>query len=247
MIDLKDKVAIVTGAGRGIGRDIALALNKAGAAIVAADYVEDGVRALADEIVAVGGKAMHVTVDVSDAEQCGALVKKTVEKFGRVDILVNNAGITRDNLVMRMKDEEWDQVIAVNLKGTFNCTRAVARTMLKQHSGRIINVASVIGLMGNAGQANYAASKGGVIAMTKSVAKEFASRGITANAVAPGFIDTTMTQGLSEDMREKMLSIVPLNRMGTAADVAGVVLFLASDLAAYVTGEVIRIDGGLAM
>lgn len=180
-------------------------------------------------------------------DACHQCVAQVVEQTGPVDILVNNAGITRDNLVMRMRDEEWDQVIAVNLRGTFNCIRAAARTMLKQRSGRIINVASVIGLIGNAGQANYAASKGGVIAMTKSVAKEFASRGITANAVAPGVIDTAMTQALSEDVRAKMLSVVPLNRMGTAADVAGVVLFLASDLAAYVTGEVIRIDGGLAM
>ena len=247
MIDLKDKVAIVTGAGRGIGYDIALALNKAGAVIVAADYVEDGIKTLVDEIAATGGKAMHVSVDVSDAKQCATLVEKVMEKFGRIDILVNNAGINRDNLVMRMKDEEWDQVIAVNLRGTFNCTRAVARTMLKQRTGRIINVASVIGLIGNAGQANYAASKGGVIAMTKSVAKEFASRGITVNAIAPGFIDTVMTQALSDDIWAKMLAIVPLKRMGTADDVAGTVLFLASDLASYITGEVIRIDGGLAM
>ena len=247
MIDLQNKIAIVTGAGRSIGRDIALALNAAGAAVAAADYVKDGIKALAGEIKAGGGKAMHFVADVSDFARCQALVKAVVEEFGRVDILVNNAGVTRDNLIMRMKDEEWDQVIAVNLKGVFNCTKAVARTMFKQRSGRIINIASIVGLIGNAGQANYSASKGGVIALTKTTAREFAPRGITANAIAPGYIDTAMTRSLDEGVKSRMLKMIPAARMGTSADVAGVVLFLAGDLAGYVTGEVIRVDGGLAM
>jgi 3-oxoacyl-[acyl-carrier protein] reductase len=247
MIDLKGKVAIVTGAGQGIGREIALALARAGASIAAADYVETGIKSLVEELKAAGTEAIYAVADVRYFEQCQALIDKTVEKFGRIDILVNNAGITRDNLIMRMKDEEWQQVLDVNLKGTFNCTKAAARPMLKQRGGRIINIASIIGLIGNAGQANYSASKAGVIALTKSTAKEFASRGITANAIAPGFIDTAMTKGLEGETKEKMLALVPLARMGTAADVANTVLFLASDLASYVTGEVIRVDGGLAM
>jgi 3-oxoacyl-[acyl-carrier protein] reductase len=247
MIDLKGKAAIITGAGQGIGREIALTLGRAGAFISAADYVEEGVRSLVEELKGAGTEAIYTLADVSKFDQCQAIVDDTIKKFGRIDILVNNAGITRDNLIMRMKEEEWQQVLDVNLKGAFNCTKAAARPMLKQRDGRIINIASIIGLIGNAGQANYSASKAGVIALAKSTAKEFASRGITANAIAPGYIDTAMTKVLEEETRNKMLSMVPLARMGTPADVADAVLFLASDLAAYITGEVIRVDGGLAM
>jgi len=247
MIDLKGKAAIITGAGQGIGREIALTLGRAGAFISAADYVEEGVRSLVEELKGAGTEAIYTLADVSKFDQCQAIVDGTIKKFGRIDILVNNAGITRDNLIMRMKEEEWQQVLDVNLKGAFNCTKAAARPMLKQRDGRIINIASIIGLIGNAGQANYSASKAGVIALAKSTAKEFASRGITANAVAPGYIDTAMTKVLDEETRNKMLSLVPLARMGTSADVANAVLFLASDLAAYITGEVIRVDGGLVM
>ncbi len=247
MIDLKGKAAIVTGAGQGIGREIALALGRAGASISAADYVEEGVKSLVEELKGAGTEAIYTLADVSKFDQCQAIVDSTIRKFGRIDILVNNAGITRDNLIMRMKEEEWQQVLDVNLKGAFNCTKAAARPMLKQRGGRIINIASIIGLIGNAGQANYSASKAGVIALAKSTAKEFASRGITANAVAPGYIDTAMTKVLDEETRNRMLSLVPLARMGTSADVANAVLFLASDLAAYITGEVIRVDGGLVM
>ncbi|MFH1550300.1 MAG: 3-oxoacyl-[acyl-carrier-protein] reductase [Planctomycetota bacterium] len=213
----------------------------------AADYVEEGVKSLVEELKGAGTEAIYTLADVSKFDQCQAIVDSTIRKFGRIDILVNNAGITRDNLIMRMKEEEWQQVLDVNLKGAFNCTKAAARPMLKQRGGRIINIASIIGLIGNAGQANYSASKAGVIALAKSTAKEFASRGITANAVAPGYIDTAMTKVLDEETRNRMLSLVPLARMGTSADVANAVLFLASDLAAYITGEVIRVDGGLVM
>ena len=247
MIDLKDKIAVVTGAGQGIGRDIALALSRAGAAISAADYVEEGIKGLAGELAASGTEAIYTVADVSRFDRCERIVKNTIEKFGRVDILVNNAGIARDNLIMRMKEDEWQQVIDVNLKGVFNCMKAVSRLMLKQRGGRIINIASIIGLIGNAGQANYSASKAGVIGLTKTAAKEFASRGITVNAVAPGYIDTAMTKALSSQIREKMLTFVPLGRMGTGQDVAGAVVFLASGIASYITGEVVRVDGGMAM
>ena len=247
MISLKEKVAVVTGASRGIGREIALVLSRAGAAIVAADIMADLLKGVIDEIIAGGGRALPVAADVTKFDDCQNLADAAVKEFGRLDILVNNAGITRDNIILRMKDEEWQKVIDTNLKGAFYCIKAASRAMMKQRSGRIINIASVAGLLGTAGQANYAASKAGVIALTKVAAREFASRGITVNAVAPGFIETDMTRALSEEVRTASLNMIPLARMGVPADVANVVLFLASDLSAYVTGETIRIDGGMAM
>jgi len=247
MISLKEKVAVVTGASRGIGREIALVLSRAGAAIVAADIMADLLKGVIDEIIAGGGRALAVAADVTKFDDCQNLADAAVKEFGRLDILVNNAGITRDNIILRMKDEEWQKVIDTNLKGAFYCIKAASRAMMKQRSGRIINIASVAGLLGTAGQANYAASKAGVIALTKVAAREFASRGITVNAVAPGFIETDMTRALSEEVRTASLNMIPLARMGVPADVANVVLFLASDLSAYVTGETIRIDGGMAM
>lgn len=247
MISLKDKVAVVTGASRGIGREIALALSRAGAAIVAADIIADLLKGVVEEIIGGGGRALPVAADVTKFEDCQNLADAAVKEFGRLDILVNNAGITRDNIILRMKDEEWQKVIDTNLKGTFYCIKAACRAMMKQRSGRIINIASVAGLLGTVGQANYAASKAGVIALTKVAAREFASRGITINAVAPGFIETDMTRALPEEVRTASLNMIPLGRVGVPADVANVVLFLASDLSAYVTGEIIRIDGGMAM
>jgi 3-oxoacyl-[acyl-carrier protein] reductase len=247
MISLKEKVAVVTGASRGIGREIALALSRAGAAIVAADIMADLLKGVVEEITAAGGRALPVAADVTKFEDCQNMADAAVKEFGRLDILVNNAGITRDNIILRMKDEEWQKVIDTNLKGMFHCIKAASRAMMKQHGGRIINIASVAGLLGTAGQANYAASKAGAIALTKVAAREFASRGITVNAVAPGFIETDMTKALSEEVRTMSLKMIPLGRMGAALDVANVVLFLASDLSAYVTGETIRVDGGMAM
>jgi len=247
MIDLKDKVAIVTGASRGIGREIALTLARAGAAIVAADIMADLLKGVVDEITAAGGRALPVAADITKFDDCQNLADAAVREFGRLDILVNNAGITRDNLILRMKDEEWQKVIDTNLKGVFYCIKAASRAMMKQRGGRIINMASVSGLLGAAGQANYAASKAGVIALTKVAAREFASRGITVNAVAPGFIETDMTRVLPEEVKTQSINLVPLGRAGLPADVAGAALFLASDLAAYITGETIRVDGGMAM
>jgi 3-oxoacyl-[acyl-carrier protein] reductase len=247
MIDLKDKVAIVTGASRGIGREIALTLARAGAAIVAADIMADLLKGVVDEITAAGSRALPVAADITKFDDCQNLADAAVREFGRLDILVNNAGITRDNLILRMKDEEWQKVIDTNLKGVFYCIKAASRAMMKQRGGRIINIASVSGLLGTAGQANYAASKAGAIALTKVAAREFASRGITVNAVAPGFIETDMTRVLPEEVKTQSINLVPLGRAGLPADVAGAVLFLASDLAAYITGETIRVDGGMAM
>ncbi|MEP6754651.1 MAG: 3-oxoacyl-[acyl-carrier-protein] reductase [Chthonomonadales bacterium] len=248
---LNGKTAIVTGAGRdgkGIGRSIALALAGEGANIVISDFALPNAEAVAAEVIAATSqKAIAVQGDVSKAEDVERMVESTMAEFGRVDILVNNAGITRDNLLMRMSEDEWDSVINTNLKGAFLCTRAVSRIMLKQKSGKIVNIASVMGLVGNAGQANYSASKAGMIGLTKSTAKELGSRGINVNAVAPGFIQTAMTDVLKQELRDSMMKMVPLARLGTAEDVARVVLFLSSDDAAYVTGEVISIDGGLFM
>jgi 3-oxoacyl-[acyl-carrier protein] reductase len=248
---LEGKIAIVTGAGRngkGIGRSISLALAGEGADIVISDFVVENADAVAAEVrETTGRRALAVQGNVSVAEDVERMVEQAVNEFGRVDILVNNAGITRDNLMMRMTEEEWDSVLDSNLKGAFLCTRAVTRIMLKQKSGRIVNVASVMGIVGNAGQANYSASKGGMIALTKTTAKELGSRGITANAVAPGFIQTAMTDVLKEELREQMLKQVPLARLGTPDDVAKVILFLCTDDASYVTGQVISIDGGLFM
>ena len=235
---LANKTALVTGGSRGIGRATALALAEAGAKVVV-NYA--GNMAAADEVVALieasGGQAMAIQADVGDALAVEAMVKATVEKFGSIDILVNNAGITRDNLIMRMKEEDWDAVIHTNLKGIFNCTKIVSRLMMKQRYGRIINLTSVVGIMGNAGQSNYAAAKAGVIGFTKSMAKELASRNITVNAVAPGYISTDMTANLPEQAKTELQAQIPLQRLGTPADVAAAVLFLVTPGADYITGR----------
>ena len=244
---LENKVVVVTGAGRGIGKAIALRLAGEGAAIAACGRTLANVEATASEVAKAGGKATAYAVDVANGAQVAETCEKILKEFGRVDVLVNNAGVTRDQLLLRMTDEEWDTVLDTNLKGAFNFTKSLSRAMLKQRSGRIINITSIIGLTGNAGQSNYAASKAGLIGFTKSVARELASRNITANAVAPGFIVTEMTEALGEPAREMLKTRIALGRLGAAEDVANVVLFLASDLAAYVTGQVITVDGGLAM
>lgn len=243
---LQDQVALVTGASRGIGRAIALALATEGAKVVV-NYASSATAAdeLVAEIAGMGGEAIALKADVSQPDQVDALVAAVMEKWGRVDVLVNNAGITRDTLLLRMKPDDWQAVIDLNLTGVFLCTRAISKIMLKQRSGRMINISSVVGEMGNAGQANYSAAKAGVIGFTKAVAKEVASRGITVNAVAPGFIATDMTHGLNAD---DILKMIPLARYGQPEDVAGVVRFLAADpAAAYITGQTINVDGGMVM
>lgn len=244
---LRDRIALVTGAARGIGREIALKLAGNGADVAVVDLSPDQVAEVAEEIKKLGRRALALDGSVSDSGDVEKFVKKVSEEFGRIDILVNNAGITRDTLLMRMKEEDWDSVLSVNLKGAFLCTKAVAKLMVKQRYGRIVNISSVIGLMGNAGQANYGASKAGIIGLTKSVARELASRNITANAIAPGFIETSMTGVLPDDMKTQMLDRIPLGRMGTPEDVANTVVFLASDLAGYITGQTITVDGGMVM
>ncbi|MCI0452164.1 MAG: 3-oxoacyl-[acyl-carrier-protein] reductase [Candidatus Latescibacteria bacterium] len=244
-MDLAGQTAVVTGAARGIGREIANRLAGAGAAVAMVDVVEDTVVQSAAEVAGAGVAARGYRCDVSSFDDVAAVGERIVADFGRVDVLVNNAGITRDKLFLRMTPEDWGQVLAVNLTGAFNFTKALAPVMLKQRSGSIVNIASVVGLAGNAGQANYAASKAGLIGLTKSLAKEFAPRGVRVNAVAPGFIRTAMTEGLPEEAQNQMLQVIPLGRMGEPAEVADVVLFLASSLAGYVTGQVINCDGGL--
>lgn len=239
---LENKVAVVTGAGRGIGKAIAGRLAAEGAKVACCGRTLTNVEAT---VSGIAGKAY--AVDVADSKQVSETCERILQDFGRVDILVNNAGVTRDQLLMRMSDEDWDTVLDTNLKGAFHFTKALTRPFLKQRSGRIINISSIIGLTGNAGQTNYAASKAGLIGFTKSVARELASRGITANAVAPGFIVTDMTQALGAEAQEALKGRIALGRLGTADDVANAVLFLASDLASYVTGQVITVDGGLAM
>jgi len=243
---LDGQVALVTGGGRGIGRATVLALAKEGAAVVV-NYSRsrEEAEAVAAQIVTAGGKAAAIQADVSDADQVERLIEETLARFGRLDTLVNDAGITRDNLLLRMGEADWDAVLDVNLKGTFLCTKAAVRRMLRQKSGRIINVTSVVGISGQAGQANYAASKAGIIGFTKSVAREVASRGILVNAVAPGYIATQMTDALPAEHRETLLRQVPLGRIGQPEDVAGVILFLCSPQASYVTGQVLVVDGGL--
>jgi len=244
---LKDKVALITGGARGIGRAIALTFAREGADIAVADVNLEVAQQTASEIENLGRKAMALEMDVTNFEKVEEAINKILDKLGKVDILVNNAGITRDNLLLRMSQSDWDAVINVNLKGTFNCIKAVSRPMIKQRSGRIVSIASIIGLMGNPGQANYAASKAGIIALTKTVAKELASRNINANAVAPGFIQTEMTAKLPEEVKKKMLEAIPLAKLGTPEDVANVCLFLASDESSYITGQTITIDGGMVM
>ena len=244
---VKDRVAVVTGASRGIGRSIALALAAGGAKIVAADISLEGCEALVAELAKGGTEGLAVQCNVAVTEDAERLVAAATEKFGRVDILVNNAGITRDGLLMRMKDEEWDAVLNVNLKGAFVCTRAASKVMSKQRYGRIINIASIVGQMGNAGQANYCASKAGLIGLTKSVARELARRNVTANAVAPGFIATDMTEALPEKARQELATQIPMERLGSADDIANAVLFLASDNSAYITGQVLAVNGGMYM
>ncbi len=243
-MDLSNRVAIVTGAARGIGRAIALKLAEKGASAVVSDIAEAG--SVAEEIKALGRQGLAVTADVSVPADVTRLVDATISAYGRVDILVNNAGITRDQLLLRMSDEDWDKVLSVDLKSVFLCTRAVLRHMIKQRWGRIISMASIVGIVGNAGQANYAAAKAGIIGFTRSIAREVASRGITANAIAPGFIDTTMTQKLDETQREELKKRIPLGYFGTPQDVAEAVAFLASEKARYITGQVLNVDGGLA-
>ncbi|RSK26992.1 3-oxoacyl-[acyl-carrier-protein] reductase [Bacillus sp. HMF5848] len=245
---LSEKVALVTGASRGIGRAIAIELAKQGANVVV-NYAGSEAKAhqVAEEIRAMGRKALVLQADVSDAEQVEKMMKETVQQFGKLDILVNNAGITKDNLLMRMKEDEWDQVLNINLKGVFHCTKAVTRQMMKQRSGRIINITSIVGVVGNPGQANYVAAKAGVIGLTKTTAKELASRNITVNAVAPGFITTDMTDELSEDVKTQMLNTIPLAKFGEAEDIAATVCFLASNRAKYITGQTIHVDGGMVM
>jgi len=244
---LKDRVAFITGAARGIGREIALAFAREGAHIALCDVNEAALDGTRKEIEALGVQALTAVVDVTKADQVENYVQKTLDKFKKIDILVNNAGITRDSLLVRMSESDWDQVLGVNLKGAFNCTKAVSKIMMKQRDGRIVNIASIIGIMGNAGQANYAASKGGLIAFTKTVAKELASRNVRANAIAPGFIQTDMTAKLSDEVKGEMLKLIPLGKLGTAADVAKLALFLVSDDSAYITGQVVQVDGGMVM
>ncbi|MCY8231887.1 3-oxoacyl-[acyl-carrier-protein] reductase [Priestia endophytica] len=245
---LKDKVALITGGSRGIGRATALELASLGAK-VAVNYAgsEGKAQEVVEEIKAMGGEAIKIKADVANSEEVQAMIKEVIGTFGSLDILVNNAGITRDNLLMRMKEDEWDSVIATNLKGVFLCTKAVSRQMMKQRSGRIINISSIVGVSGNAGQANYVAAKAGVIGLTKTSAQELAARGITVNAIAPGFIATDMTDELSEEVKNGILSQVPLAKFGEVADVAKVVAFLASEGSKYMTGQTLHVDGGMVM
>ncbi|MCM3113970.1 3-oxoacyl-[acyl-carrier-protein] reductase [Neobacillus sp. MER 74] len=247
-MNLEGKAALVTGASRGIGREIALELARQGAN-VAVNFSGSEAKAneVVDEIKALGREAFAVKCNVSNSEEVAEMIKGTIASFGKLDILVNNAGITKDNLLMRMKEEEWDDVININLKGVFLCTKAVTRQMMKQRVGRIINIASIVGVSGNPGQANYVAAKAGVIGLTKTTAKELASRNITVNAIAPGFITTDMTDKLPEDVKAEMLKQIPLARLGEPKDIAKITAFLASDDSSYITGQTLHIDGGMVM
>jgi 3-oxoacyl-[acyl-carrier protein] reductase len=248
-LNLRDKVAIITGCGGGLGRAMAVRMAGLGADIVVNDIpqAEEAANEVAEAVAECGRKGFVVLGSVTSGDEVGGMVEQVLGEFGRIDILVNNAGITRDALMIRMSEDDWDMVLDINLKGAFLCTKAIARPMMKARSGRIVNIASVSGVMGNAGQANYSASKGGLIALTKTTARELAPRGITCNAVAPGFIETKMTEELDEEVRSEWLRSIPLGRAGTPEDVADVVAFLASDAAGYVTGQVLNIDGGLIM
>ncbi|NIO05101.1 MAG: 3-oxoacyl-[acyl-carrier-protein] reductase [Proteobacteria bacterium] len=246
-MELSGKVALVTGGAQGIGKAVGLMLAKNGSEVVISDVNFEMARSTAEEIEKIGRRALAIEANVARFEDGEKMVRETVEALGRIDILINNAGITRDGLMLRMSEEDWDLVLDVNLKGAFNCTKAAIRHMVRQRSGKIVNIASVVGLMGNAGQANYAASKAGLIGFTKTVAREFASRGITVNAVAPGYIDTPMTQGLPENVKEELKKLIPLDRLGTPEDVAKAVFFLVTSASDYVTGQVLQVDGGLYM
>jgi 3-oxoacyl-[acyl-carrier protein] reductase len=246
-MNLSNRVAIVTGSGQGIGREIALLLAERGASVVISDVNEATARAVAAEIESKNVKSIAVTTNVTVSAEVNKLVEQALSSFGHIDILVNNAGITKDNLLMRMSEADWDLVLNINLKGAFLCTQAVIRHMMKQRWGRIVNIASVVGVIGNAGQANYSASKAGLIGLTKSTAREIASRGITVNAVAPGFIDTGMTQKLTENVKQEFLKQIPVGYFGLPKDVANAVAFLASEEAHYITGQVLNVNGGLAM
>jgi 3-oxoacyl-[acyl-carrier protein] reductase len=247
-MDLSDRVAIVTGGGRGIGRAIALKLAEAGASITVNDIGDMGpAKEVAGEIRKLGQDSLVVAADISQAADVTSLIDAAVEKYGKVDILVNNAGITRDQLILRMSEDDWDKVLEVNLKSVFLCSKAVLRHMMRQRWGRIVNISSIVGLIGNPGQANYSSSKAGIIGLTRTIAKEVASRGITCNAIAPGFIDTPMTQQLPEERRQELMNQVPLGFLGTPRDVAEAVAFLASEEARYITGQVLTVDGGISL
>ncbi|MCI8875746.1 MAG: 3-oxoacyl-[acyl-carrier-protein] reductase [Lachnospiraceae bacterium] len=245
---LENKVALVTGASRGIGKEIALSLAKEGAAVIL-NYngSKEKAESAAEEIRAAGGKAETYQCNVSDFEACGAMIQDLIKQYGKIDILVNNAGITRDGLLMKMSEEDFDAVLGTNLKGAFNTIRHMSRYFLKQKCGKIINISSVSGILGNAGQANYSASKAGVIGLTKSVARELASRGINVNAIAPGFIATDMVEAMTEDAKAKMTDAIPLKRIGTTKDIANMAVFLASDASDYITGQVFAVDGGMSI
>ena len=247
MLEFADQVALVTGASRGIGRQIALKLSSHGAAVILADLSQEDNETVAESIREQGGKALAVQMDVGDPDQVESALARAEEDFERVDVLVNNAGITRDNLLLRMKEEQWRQVLNVNLDGAFYVTRKVVAGMVRRRYGRVINIASVVGQMGNPGQANYVASKAGIIGLTKALAREVASRNITVNAIAPGFIETDMTANLKEQVRDQLKASVPLKRLGTVEDVTYGVLFLASKEAGYITGHVLNINGGMYM
>lgn len=244
---MKGHTAIITGGGRGIGKAIGETLAARGVNIVVVDVNLDIAKEAAAEMEALGVRSLALKADVSNGTEVNGIIESSVKEFGRVEILVNNAGITRDGLLMRMKEEDWDAVMNINLKGTFLCTKEAVRVMAKQRYGRIINIASVVAFMGNPGQANYSASKAGIVGLTKTTAKEYASRGITANAVAPGFITTAMTDALSETVKQEMLKAIPMSRFGTVGDVAGSVAFFASPEAGYITGQVIHVNGGMYM
>ena len=244
---LKGKKVLITGAAQGIGKAIALMMAKEGADIAISDINLELATQTADELKSIGVQTLAIEGNVADMESAEAMVSKTVEGLGGIDILVNNAGITRDTLILRMKEEDWDAVINVNLKGTFNCTKAAVKKMSKQRSGKIVNIASIVGLMGNAGQANYSASKAGVIGLTKTAAREFASRGININAVAPGFIATAMTDAIPEKAKNELTAQIPMGKLGSSEDVAEAVLFLSSPSSDYITGQVISVNGGMYM
>ena len=246
-LSLEGKVALITGGARGIGKELALRFAKEGSDIAICDVNMELLEQTAEEIRGMDKDVLVFKADVTSSTEVQNMLDKILDKFKKLDILINNAGITRDGLILRMSEEDWDKVIAVNLKGSFVCTKAAAKVMLKQRFGKIVNLASIIGIMGNIGQANYAASKAGIIGLTKSVAKELAPRGICVNAIAPGFIKTEMTAKLPEDIQKKMLSVIPLGRFGEPKDVADLALFLSSDSSSYITGQVIQIDGGMLM